>query len=211
MHRNDVLVQQPADEPRHSTSDAGTLMDLESSPSAPTGTGGSGFPDVGPAATGGAPGMPSASAGVYKIQSQEWHCNPDVDQLDICMSLDNDSGLCLKSVNFALLLLSARSPCKQPYCCFNGLSDALRLLPALLMQLLFKPSLLDGRHLRSPRHVQAQQLLRPQYHPCQTTSPLLCPSMRARLKHSQGGRPLMPRHRRHLRRLHLLRQPLKPM
>ena len=48
-------------------SDGGILMDLESSPSAPRGTGASGFPDQGPAAADGAPGMPSAAAGVSVI------------------------------------------------------------------------------------------------------------------------------------------------
>ena len=84
------------------------------------------------------------------------------------------------------------------------------LLPALLMQHLNKPSLQGGRPLRNPRQMQAQLLPRPQYHSRQPSRPLLRPSSKARLKHSQDGRPLMPRHRRHLLHLHLLRQPLKP-
>ena len=93
----------------------------------------------------------------------------------------------------------------------TGLSGALKLLPARLMQLLNKPSPLDGQPLRSPRQAQAQLLPRPQYHTRQPSRPPLRPSSKARLKHSQDGRPLMPRHHRHLLHLHLLRQPLKPM
>ena len=208
-HPFDILMQQPATEPRGSMSDAGILMDLDSSPSAPAGTGASGFPDQGPAATAGASGMPSAAAGVSKASSQ--YCTCHSDQLSISMSLGLGSGICLKSVDAALRCsLLPLLPGASRLNGLTGLSGALKLLPARLMQLLNKPSPLDGQPLRSPRQAQAQLLPRPQYHTRQPSRPPLRPSSKARLKHSQDGRPLMPRHYRHLLHLHLLRQPLKP-